>query len=109
MIRIAAIFCFSATLFCPVFCLAGEDGDCAAHGEETSQNCEAMSVGAVIAELETAIPPTIHLSAAFDLFCLVQPRLAVSRGWLHLAARNRSNTKPPPAAIRQARLQTFLF
>ena len=48
MLRITAIICFTLTLFCPVFCLADTDSDCSAHAEQNGDNCEAMSVGAIV-------------------------------------------------------------
>ena len=55
MLRITAIICFTLTLFCPVFCLADTDSHCSAHAEQSGDNCEAMSVGAVVAKLTCSI------------------------------------------------------
>ena len=48
MIRIAASICFALTLLCPVFCLTDVGDDCAARTSLDGENCEAMSIGAVI-------------------------------------------------------------
>jgi hypothetical protein len=109
MIRIAATLCFSLTLLCPIFCLAEADGECSDHGQSSGRNCEAMSVGAVVIESEVSTTPLYHLLLAFDLLFPAESPVVDSYRWLQLADWNRANTKSPPAAMRQALLQTFLF
>jgi hypothetical protein len=109
MIRIAATLCFSLTLLCPIFCLAEVDGECSDHGQSNGRNCEAMSVGAVVVKPEIATTPLYHLLPTADFLFLAEFTGVVSHRWLQLTAWNRSNAKAPPAAIRQALLQTFLF
>jgi hypothetical protein len=109
MIRIAATLCFLLTLLCPIFCLAEADGGCSDHGPSNSRNCEAMSVGAVVVKSEVATTPLHHQLLAVDPLSPTESLAVGSHRWLQLAAWNRANTKSPPAATRQAILQTFLF
>jgi hypothetical protein len=109
MIRIAATLCFSLTLLCPIFCLAEVDGECSDHGQSSGRNCEAMSVGALVVKSEVATPLLHHLLSAIDPLFLAESPVVGSHRWLQVAAWNRANTKSPPAATRQALLQTFLF
>ena len=106
MTRIAIVFCFFLTLLCPVFCLAGEDGGCSEHSQETGQNCEAMTVGAVVIESDTVAILSWSLLLLGTIFS-IWPRFVVARTLT--AFRHRSVSKPPPAAVRQSLLQVFLF
>ena len=47
MTRIGVIICCALTLLCPVVCLAGSSGECSAHDSQSSENCEAMAIGAI--------------------------------------------------------------
>ena len=109
MIRIAATLCFSLTLLCPIFCLAEADGECSDHGQPSGRNCEAMSVGAVVIKSEVSTTPLYPLLPAFDRLFPAESPVVCSCRRLQLADWNRANTKSPPAAMRQALLQTFLF
>ncbi|MDR3638216.1 MAG: hypothetical protein P4L84_30710 [Isosphaeraceae bacterium] len=109
MIRIAATLCFSLTLLCPIVCLAEAGDDCVDHGQSDGGNCEAMSIGAVVAKSVIDTTPLCSLLPAVDqLVPTVSPAAGCHRG-LPLAAWNRANAKPPPASTRHALLQTFLF
>jgi hypothetical protein len=109
MIRIAAILCFSLTLLCPIFCLAEVDGKCSDHDQLSGRNCEAMSVGAVVAKPVVDATPLYQLLPALDFLLSADYPGVGSHSRVTLAAWNRANTKAPPAATRQALLQTFLF
>ena len=109
MIRTVAALCFALTLLCPIFCLAAEDGACADHDREAGRNCEAISVGAVVAEVTPAPATWVCLPPALDRLVLTQPQLAGSRVPARISTWNRSSAKPPPGATRQSLLQTFLF
>ena len=61
MIRIAASICFALTLLCPVFCLAEIGDECSAHASLDGENCEAMSIGAVVEK------PSIGVASADQL------------------------------------------
>jgi hypothetical protein len=110
MLRIAASICFALTLLCPVLCLANTADDCSAHASLDGDNCEAMSIGALVEK------PVIGVSS-LDQFLpslggFISSSLAVfdSACGLRLAAKYLEQTKPPPAAARRhALLQTFLF
>ena len=109
MLRIMAIVCFTLTLFCPVFCLADTDSDCSAQAEQNSDNCEAMSVGAVVAKPTCGIiSPQQYL---LSLDGLLSPPTADATSFNRFLsdARHSAAAKPPPAARRQALLQSFLF
>jgi hypothetical protein len=110
MIRIAAILCFSLTLLCPVFCLAGAAGDgCAERGHSADENCEAMAVGAVVAKSTAAVAPAGPSSPALDRLL---PDGWPARGCRRMsssASRDRSPPRPPSASLRHALLQCFLF
>lgn len=110
MVRVVATLTFWLTLFCPVFCLADTDGCCTDQCQPASRNCEAMTVGAVVAET-TEVPATcsLCLPLPFDLFGLAFPLAADASRWPSWATRERSAKAPPSASIRQARLQLFLF
>jgi hypothetical protein len=110
MIRIGVSLCFALTLLCPVFCLEETGGECSAHASLDGENCEAMSVGAVLEKPGIGLVSPDHSLPAFDGFSASESTaLDCDRG-LRLAARHREQTKPPPAAARRhALLQTFLF
>ena len=109
MLRITVMICFTLTLFCPVVCLADTDGDCSAHAEQNGDNCEAMSIGAVVAKPTCGIlsPDQYRLS----LEGLLSPATADVNSFNRFLwdARHQAAAKPPPAARRQALLQSFLF
>jgi hypothetical protein len=109
MLRITAIICFTLTLFCPVFCLAGTDGDCSAHAERDGDNCEAMSIGAIVEKPNDGIISPHHYLLSLD--GLLSPAMADVNSFNRflLDARHLAAAKPPPAACRQALLQSFLF
>jgi hypothetical protein len=56
MLRVTVIICFLLTLFCPVFCLAKTDSECSAHAPQDGENCEAMSIGAVVEKPGSGVP-----------------------------------------------------
>jgi hypothetical protein len=68
-----------------------------------------MSVGAVV--VKSAIDPTSLEQPRPDVELLLPSKSLApnSYGSLSLVAWNRSHIKSPPASIRQALLQTFLF
>ncbi len=104
-----AIFCFTLTLFCPVFCLADSDADCSAHAEQNGDNCEAMSIGAVVEKPNgSIITPHQYLLALDGLLSPATANVNSFNRFL-LDARRRVAAKPPPAARRQALLQSYLF
>jgi hypothetical protein len=109
MLRITAIICFTLTLFCPVFCLAGTDGDCSAHAERDGDNCEAMSIGAIVEKPNDGIISPHQYVLSLD--GLLSPAMADVNSFNRflLNARHSVAAKPPPAACRQALLQSFLF
>jgi hypothetical protein len=109
MLRITMMICFTLTLFCPVVCLADTDSDCSAHAEQNGDNCEAMSIGAVIAKPTCGIisPHQYLLSLDGPLSPVAADVKSFNRFLLH--ARHHAAAKPPPAARRQALLQSFLF
>jgi hypothetical protein len=109
MLRITAIICFTLTLFCPLVCLADTDSDCSAHAGQNGDNCEAMSIGAVVAKPTCGIiSPHQYL---LSLEGLLSPATVDANSFNRflLNARHRAAAKPPPAARRQALLQSFLF
>ena len=110
MIRMAVSLWFGMTLLCPVVCLAETGVECSAHAPLDGDNCEAMSVGAVVEKLGIGAAPADQLLPSFDGF--VAPGFAAldPAGRLRPAAKYREKAKPPPAAARRhALLQTFLF
>jgi hypothetical protein len=109
MIRILATLMFLATLLCPIFCLAEEDGDCADHGRSEGRNCEAMSVGAVVVKSEIGTTTLAQLLPCIDWHLPTESVAASIRRWSGLTTWNRAHDKPPPHLTRQALLQTFLF
>ena len=52
MRRIAVTICFALTLLCPVFCLANASDECSEHSQPMSENCEAMTFGAVVEKVQ---------------------------------------------------------
>ena len=110
MTRMLVITCFALTLLCPVFCLAQAGDDCCAQTQTGSDNCEAMSFGAVV---EKPGAPESLLCRALSAIDGFLPPASLGSGSLCCARSTflpRSHTKsPPPATRRQALLQTFLF
>jgi hypothetical protein len=110
VIRIGVSICFALTLLCPVFCLAETGGECSAHASLDGENCEAMSIGAVVEKPGIGMPSPDQSLPAFDGFLSSESAALDRDRGLRLAARHREQTKPPPAAARRhALLQTFLF
>jgi hypothetical protein len=110
MTRIAASICLALTLLCPVLCLANTADECSAHASLDGENCEAMSIGALVEKTNIGVSSPDQYLPALD--GLVSSALAVldSASGLRLAARHREQAKPPLAAARRhALLQTFLF
>jgi hypothetical protein len=108
MIRIAAAFGFWLTLLCPVICLADTGRACCDLGQAESQNCEAMSIGAVVADRVIDGTPIALGLPSLDGHLPAESTILPCR-WLPLTTWRRVHTKPPPAATRHALLQTFLF
>jgi hypothetical protein len=110
MIRLGVSICFALTLLCPVFCLAEMDGECSAHAPQDGDNCEAMSIGAVVEKPALGVASADQAFPSLD-FCLSSDFAALDAACrLRLAAGHREEAKPPPAAARRhALLQTFLF
>jgi hypothetical protein len=113
MIRVTALICFVLSLLCPVFCLAktagaGECSDCA---QSTGENCEAMSVGAVVEKSDNHTQFQGHaLPSFFDEPFSSSESAPGSRDWLRLGCWIRDHAKAPPSAARRhALLQSFLF
>jgi hypothetical protein len=110
MARITVILCFMLTLLCPVFCLAKSGGDCSAHDQPMSENCEAMTFGAKLEKPETGIPSEHQLLPCAHGLCLPEMVTVDSYGGLHSIVHISRNAKPPPDGPRRhALLQTFLF
>lgn len=109
MIRIVATLCFSLTLLCPIFCLAEGDGHCSDHGQSEGRNCEAMSIGAVVAKSVNDTTPHRQVLSCVDQLLSTESPAAPFRHRMLLAVWNRAATKPPPASTRHALLQSFLF
>ena len=109
MIRIAASICFALTLLCPVFCLANTADECSAYASPDGENCEAMSIGAVVEKPGIGVSLPERFLPSFDDFALptslpsMPPAVAVG------SPASRANKPPPAAARRHALLQTFLF
>jgi hypothetical protein len=109
MIRLGVSICFALTLLCPVFCLAETGGECSAHASLDGENCEAMSIGAVVEKPGIGLVSPDQSLPAFDGF-LSSESAALDRDRGLRSARYREQTKPPPvAARRHALLQSFLF
>jgi hypothetical protein len=110
MIRIGVSICFALTLLCPVFCLAETGGECSAHASLDGENCEAMSIGAVVEKPGFGMASPDRSLPAFDGLLSSTTAVLDPVRRLRSAARHRERTKPPPAAARRhALLQTFLF
>jgi hypothetical protein len=110
MTRIGVSICFALTLLCPVFCLAEMGGECSPHASLDGDNCEAMSIGAVVEKPTTALALPDQSSPSQE--GLLSPATAgrdhARRVWL--AAWHAEQVKPPPSAARRhALLQVFLF
>jgi hypothetical protein len=110
MVRIGAVLCFALTLLCPIFCLAETGDACSAHASRDGENCEAMSIGAVVEKLTRGIAsPDQSLLFSEGLPAPAKVALDPSRR-SRSTAWYRGRAKPPPAASRrQALLQSFLF
>jgi hypothetical protein len=109
MTRIAVSLCFALTLLCPVLCLARTGDECSAQAPVDGENCEAMSNGALVEKPACGIASPHPSVAAVDGFVSSESGVFDDSHRLALAARHREQAKPPPAARRQALLQTFLF
>jgi hypothetical protein len=110
MIRIAASICFALTLLCPVLCLANSADDCSAHAPLDGENCEAMSIGAVVEKPGIGVSSPDQFLPSLDGFATSALAVFESACGLRLAASHRAQVKPPPAAARRhALLQSFLF
>jgi hypothetical protein len=110
MIRITMSLCFALTLLCPVFCLTGTGGDCSAHGSQDGDNCEAMSIGAVVEQTASGCASADQWLPSLDGFVVSGITAVDPAGRLRRAAGYREEAKPPPAAARrQSLLQIFLF
>jgi hypothetical protein len=110
MVRVLASICFALTLFCPVLCLANTGDECSAHASLDGENCEAMSIGAVVEKPCLGLLSPDQWVTSLDGF--VSPDFVVLNLTcrLRFAGRHREQTKSPPAAARRhAILQTFLF
>jgi hypothetical protein len=110
MIRMGVIICFALTLLCPVFCLAATGDECSAHASLNGDNCEAMSIGAVVEKPARGISsPGQSILSSDGLLSPATSAVDPAGRW-RLAARYWEQTKPSPtAARRQALLQAFLF
>jgi hypothetical protein len=110
MIRMVVSIWFALTLLCPVFCLAETGGDCSAYAPQDGDNCEAMSIGAVVEKPGIGVASADQSLPSLDGFVVSGfAALDPAARW-RLAAGHREEIKPPPAAARRhALLQTFLF
>jgi hypothetical protein len=110
MLRITVIICFTLTLLCPVFCLARTGDECSAQEQPMSENCEAMTFGAVVEQPNNGIASPHQLLPSVDGLSLSEPTAVGPTGRAQSTLRHHSHAKSPPdAARRQAFLQTFLF
>ncbi len=110
MIRIAVSICFALTLLCPVFCLAETGGECSALAPQDGDNCEVMSIGAVVEKPDIGMAEAAQSLPSLDGFVVFGLAALDPASRWRLAAGHREETKPPPtAARRHALLQTFLF
>ena len=109
MFQITAIICFTLTLFCPVVCLADTDSDCSAHAEQNGNNCEAMSIGAVVTKPTCGIISPHQYILSLDGLLSAAAADVNSFNRFLSDARHQVAGKPPPAGRRQALLQSFLF
>ena len=110
MIRLGMSICFALTLLCPLLCLAQTGGECSAHASPDGENCEAMSIGAVVEEPGIGVASPERSLPSVDDFATSDFAALDAACRLRWAARHRRRVKPPPAAARRhALLQTFLF
>ena len=110
MRRIAVTICFTLTLLCPVFCLANAGDECSEHSQPMSENCEAMTFGAVVEKVHSSIPSLHELLPSLAGFSVSDAVAGDCRDWWRFVPQNRSHAKSPPdAARRHALLQSFLF
>jgi hypothetical protein len=73
MIRMVVSIWFALTLLCPVFCLAETGGDCSAYAPQDGDNCEAMSIGAVVEKPGFGMASPDQSLPAFDGFLVPLP------------------------------------
>jgi len=110
MRRITLTICFTLTLLCPVFCLASASDECSEHSQPMSENCEAMTFGAVVEKVHSGMHSLHELLPSLTDF---SPSDAVAGNygeWSRFTPQNCSHAKSPPnAARRHALLQSFLF
>jgi hypothetical protein len=110
MIRVTAAVCFLLTLLCPVVCLANLDGDACAAVEPNSENCEAMSIGAVFEKPVIGVASLHQLCPSLDSFLQLKLRLVSGESHPQMTRWLQCHTKPPSPALRRlAVLQAFLF
>lgn len=110
MIRLAVSICFALTLLCPVFCLAETGGECSAYSPPDGDNCQAMSIGAVLEKPALVVPSADQALPSVDFWLSSDFAALDAACRLRFAAGRREETRPPPAAARfHALLQTFLF
>ena len=109
MIRVFATVCFWLTLLCPVFCLADADGCDSDHCQPEPRNCEAMAVGAIVAEPAALAASVDQPSPERAGGGPARPVPLIPSWRLPLALRDRATPRPPSAATRQALLQIYLF
>jgi hypothetical protein len=110
MIRIAVSLCFGLTLLCPVFCLTETGAECSAHAPLDGDNCEAMSIGAMVEKTASDFASADQSLPSLDGFVTSGFAALDPVGRVPRAAGHREGAKPPPAAARRhALLQTFLF
>jgi hypothetical protein len=111
MFRVASYLCLFILALCPLLCMAGTGEHCrAAEGDCGDGVCEAMAVGALIAEPDDG---SIALFFAPSQLDGVLPLMTVPRG----CHDRRPSTDcvvgapfwPRLATRRRALLQTFLF
>jgi hypothetical protein len=106
MLRVTVIICFTLTLLC----LARTGDECSAREQPMSENCEAMTFGAVVEQPNNSIASPPQLLPSVDGLSSPEPADDGTNGRLHSTPRQRLHAKSPPdAARRQAFLQTFLF
>jgi hypothetical protein len=110
MIRVGVIVCFALTLLCPIFCLAGTSDECSDHALRNTENCEAMSIGAVVEKSDLGAASRHQFLPTIDGFSLPATAARGVDRRLRATSRQREHAKSPPiAARRQAILQIFLF
>jgi hypothetical protein len=110
MIRVIVTICFALTLLCPVFCLADTDRECSSTVQPDGDNCEAMSIGAVVEKSDFGTLSPGHFLPSLDGLLPIEPAKCGCDCRLPSARRYWRHPKPPPeAARRHALLQSFLF